>query len=107
MKKEKRIIYFGEDFTEKKGIYKEENTKFSDFKGLYQCYNRPSGAKQQIYEKYEDLLKKNTDDFNKLYYGVKGFNSCIFTLHAIVTKNKKTYYLYITPSYNYFEEIEA
>lgn len=101
----KNIINFGEDFAYKKGIF--NNPQMYDFKSLNQCFNRWSDAKDFIYYKYERMLRENTDNFNFLYYGIKSYNCNIITLHAIVEKNGKKYYLYITPSYNYYEEIEG
>lgn len=100
MKKEKRTINLGETFQEKKNIYK----KYGDYKTLYQCYTTCSHQKHSIYEKYEKMLFENCE---RVYcYGINTYNIFMFTLHSIVKKGNKYYYLLITPSYNYFEEIE-
>lgn len=100
-KKEKNTILIGESFTEKKGI---KNNYFIEFKTLDECYGRASDTKQYIYKKYYNLLLENSDEV--LQYGVRSYNSMIITLHAIIKKDNKLLYIFITPSYNWYEEIE-
>ena len=99
MRKEKKIIEIGENFTFKKGI---KDGYFTEYKTLYQCYNRPSDAKINIYNYYEKLLYNNCDAV--LNYGIRSYNSMIIVLHAEITKDNKRYYVKITPSYNWIEE---
>lgn len=101
-KKNNILMLGGEEFKRKNNIY-YNNYYSNNFKSLNQCYDRPSTTKQWIYNKYYDLLLNNTDSI--LEYGVRSYNTFMITLEAIIMKNKKRYYLMITPSYNYFMEI--
>ena len=101
-RKEKRELIIGEKFNEKKGIISHYNGY--NFYSLEQCYNTCSIAKRNIYDKYFKLIYDNSD--RVLRYGVKSYNSMIITLEAEVIKDDKKYYLMITPSYNWFEELE-
>jgi len=99
-RKEKRYLQIGEQFQEKKDLFIRGN-----YNALYECYNRPSEAKTNIYYKYLKLIDENSDDV--INYGIGSYNSMIITLEAIIKKDDKKYYLYITPSYNYFKELES
>lgn len=99
MKKEKRYLQLGEQFQEKNNLYIRGN-----YWGLYQCYDRPSGRKAYIYDYYLQLISQNVDRVKN--YGIASYNSMIITLEAIIEKEGKRYYIYITPSYNYFMELE-
>lgn len=103
-KREIKTIEIGETFKENKRIEENYYNRNSEYKTLYECYGRPSDAKIYIYNKYEKMLFDNCDCVYN--YGIRSYNSMIIVLHAIVRKNNKTYYLLITPSYNYFKEIE-
>ena len=96
----KNILNVGEDFKRKNNI---KNDYFKEYYTLNQCYNKWSIYKQQIYNYYYDLLQKNCDSV--INYGIRGFNCMIITLHAIIKKNNKKYYLLITPKNNYFMEL--
>lgn len=98
MKKEKRYLNLGEEFKEKNNLYIRGN-----YDGLYDCYDRPSGRKAYIYDYYERLLRDNADRVER--YGVASYNTMIITLEAIIQKDGKRYYIYITPSYNYYMEL--
>lgn len=100
MKKEKRFIQLGEQFQEKNNLFIKGNYDY-----LYDCYDRPSGRKAYIYDYYERLLRDNADRVE--CYGVASYNSMIITLEAIIEKEGKRYYIYITPSYNYYMELES
>ena len=100
MKKEKRYLNLGEEFKEKNNLYIRGN-----YDGLYNCYDRPSGRKAYIYDYYERLLRDNADRVER--YGVASYNTMIITLEADIIKDGKRYYIYITPSYNYFMELES
>ena len=99
MKKEKRYLQIGERFEEKNNLFIRGN-----FDSLFNCYDRPSYRKENIYGYYLRLLQDNADDVER--YGVASYNSMIITLEAIIKKEGKRYYIYITPSYNYYMEIE-
>ena len=99
MKKEKRYLKLGETFQEKNNLFIRGNYDY-----LYQCYDRPSGRKVYIYDYYERLLRDNADRVE--CYGVASYNTMIITLEAVIQKEGKRYYIYITPSYNYYMELE-
>lgn len=101
MKKEKRIINLGEEFKENKKM--EQGEYYKEFKTLRECYEKWSDTKERVYNYYRRLLNDNTDKVEK--YGVRSYNSMVIVLHAIVEKDNKKYYLVITPSHNYFNEI--
>lgn len=99
MKKEKRKIELGEEFTENKKITQEY---YNDFKTLRDCYGSWSNAKENIFNKYRRLLGDNA---KIIKYGIRSYNANVIILHAIVEKDNKKYYLVITPTYNWFNEI--
>ena len=98
----KRIIKMGEEFQENKRL---EQDFYTDFKRLDDCYSKCSDTKRNIYNYYYNLLKENTDKVEK--YGVRSYNCNFINLHAIVEKDNKKLYLLITPSHNYFNEMES
>lgn len=98
--KKAKTIDLGELFKVKKGLRCEY---LKEYKTLYNCYDRPSYAKQKIYNYYFDLLKNNCDDI--ISYGVRSYNTFMITLHAEIIKNNIKYYVMITPNYNYIEQI--
>ena len=101
MKKEKRIINLGEEFKENKKMVQEEYYK--EFKTLGECYDRWSDTKERVYNYYKNLLNENADKVEN--YGIRSYNANVIILHAIIEKDNKKYYLVITPSYNWFNEI--
>lgn len=96
----KRKIELGEEFVENKKMTQDY---WVDFKTLEDCYSKCSFAKINIFNRYKNLLLENADKV--IDYGVRGYNSMIITLHAIVEKDGKRFYLVITPSNNWFNEI--
>lgn len=98
--KKNNIINLGEDFKQKKNLRCDY---LREYKALYNCYTRPSQSKIYVYNKYFNLLKDNCDDI--IRYGVRSYNTFMITLHAEIIKDNKKYYVFITPSYNYIEEI--
>ena len=100
MKKEKRIINLGKEFKENKNFNMEY---WNEFKTLRECYEKWSDRKENIYNYYKNLLLDNTDKVEK--YGIRSYNCNVIILHAIVEKDNKKYYLVITPSHNYFNEL--
>ncbi len=101
MKKEKRIINLGEEFQENKKMVQEEY--YQEFKTLRECYGKWSDAKENVYNYYKNLLNNNADKVEN--YGIRSYNANVIILHAIIEKDNKKYYLVITPSYNWFNEI--
>ena len=94
------IINFGEDFYKKNSI---KNDYYTEFYTLNQCFNKWSTFKQNIYNYYYELLKKNSDKI--IDYGIRSYNSMIINLHSIIIKDNKKYYLLITPAHNYYMEL--
>ena len=72
-------------------------------RSLYDCYNRPSTAKQHIFNDWKEWANKN----NIEHFGVRSYNTSIFTLEGIYynKENNTNYYIYITPNYHYAYEI--
>ncbi len=101
MKKEKKKIIIGEEFTENKSI---QQGVYTDFKTLRQCFNSWSDAKENVFNYYKNIITNNCDEV--LNYGIRSHNGWIINLHAIVEKEGKKLYLVITPSYNWFKELE-
>lgn len=103
-KKNNNIIMLGgESFKKNTRLYYNDYFKDS-FKSLNECYNSWSDRKEYIFNHYYNMLV-NEKRVNILKYGVRSFNSNIIVLGAIIKKNNKKYYLMITPTYNYFNEI--
>ena len=98
MKKEKNKINIGEDFIEK-DLY-EYN---AEYKTLRECFDSWSDKKEEVYNKYLKLLNENTDKVER--YGIDSYNRNVIVLNAIVKKDNKKYYLYITPCHNWYKEI--
>lgn len=101
MKKEVRKLFLGETFEEKRSILKDR--AYYGYNTLYDCYDRCSYEKERIYEKYARLLHDNCDMVER--YGVKSYNTFMFTIHAEIIKDGVRYYVLITPSHNYFIEL--
>lgn len=101
MKKEKRIINLGKTFEEDKKI---EEGFYNQYLTLGQCYKTNwSDTKQEVYDDYKKMLTENCEEVEK--YGIKTYCGNFITLHAIVKKDGKRYYLYITKQHNRFKEI--
>ena len=58
------------------------------------CYLRPSEIKKRINNYWKNFFEKNCDSV--IYYGVRGYNSNMFTLNAIIIIKNIMYYVYIT-----------
>ena len=100
--RKREILSLGEDFIKKNSIDKNIQY-FNEYKTLKECYDRWSEAKESVYHYYYNLLQNNCDCVFK--YGIKSYNSMIIILHAAIKKDGKMYYLLITPSYNWYKEI--
>lgn len=98
--KKREILNIGEDFYYKGNI---NDVYYNQYKTLYECYNNWSYRKHEVFEYYKELLNDNCDDVLK--YGIRSYNSMIIVLHSIVIKDGKKYYLLITPSHNWYNEI--
>ena len=101
------MIIGNENFKMKKYINKSENEllfNYNLYKTIYECYERPSSTKVDIYNYWRNLLLNNCDDV--LYYGVDSYNGFMFTLHAIVKINDRLCYVYITKTRNEIQYIK-
>lgn len=104
MTKQKTIEIKGIIFEVQKTI---EDTLYYSGRNLYDCYNKPSYAKQKVYELWEDWYYNNFDYDNRVgSLTVHSYNSNIFTLTMGIIYNGKQYHLYITPSHNYISEVK-
>lgn len=97
MKKEK-ITINGVNFEKVKGGVNNINTNLKD---IYQCYDRPSQAKVNIFKEWCDFAKK-VDASN---YGIASYNANIFTFDFMFSYENAIYYAHITPSHNYICEV--
>lgn len=77
------------------GIIAINSVKNMKYKTLYDCYDRPSATKQQIYDDWLNWLP-NKDDI--MY--IRSYNTNFFTLWADVEWEGKEYYLEIYPTRN-------
>ena len=79
-------------------------------KHLCECYARPSREKERIFNQcQEETLELSNNlkmSIDWIFTGVKSFNTCIFTYQAKMEDDKRTIYILITPSYNYYYELE-
>ena len=74
---------------------------------LEDCYNKPSYAKQNIYEWWKNWYYNNFDYENRIgSLTVHSYNCNMFTLTMGIIYNGKKYHLYITPSHNYISEVK-
>lgn len=103
MRKNQTIILGNEDF-KYKGVISKEDLKYKSFKGLYECYNRPSDTKTRIYIEWSSRIY---DLGNMLKFGINGYNCHMFTLHSILKVDTKDYYIYITKTRQEIYEIEG
>lgn len=99
MRKEKRKIEIGEEFVANKNFTQEY---YESYKTLRECYGRWSDAKENIFNYYKKLLEDNS---KVIKYGIRSYNANVITLHAEIEKDNKKYYLVITPSHNWYNEI--
>ena len=62
---------------------------------IWDCYNRPSATKENIYRNWENWAYQN----NLALFGVRSYNCNVFTLECVyITANDgNLYYLEITP----------
>lgn len=65
---------------------------------LWDCYDRPSATKEEIYRKWQSWAYQN----NITLFGVRSYNCNVFTLEgAYITANDgNLYYIEITPCYH-------
>ena len=103
MRKQKTIELKGIIFEVQKAI---KGTLYYSGRDLYDCYNKPSYAKQGIYEWWKKWYN-NFEYKNRVgIITVHSYNSNIFTLTMGIIYNGKQYHLYITPSHNYISEVK-
>lgn len=86
-----------EVFDMKKYINRSENELLFNsniYKSIYECYDRPSITKANIYTYWKNILSANCDDV--IYYGIDSYNGWMFTLHSLIKIDNKLCYVYIT-----------
>lgn len=66
---------------------------------IYDCYDRPSHAKQSIYDSWLNWYTEDTQD-RVDYFGVSGYNCMSFSLQAIYYGDYGIYLLSITKAHN-------
>lgn len=106
MKKNKIIKIGNEDFTIKSKPIDIATATHREIqlKDLYECYTRPSTAKEEIYRHYRNLL--NGDEKVKVYaYGVETYNGFFINLGAYITIDGEDYYTYITSTKNWLYKV--
>ena len=104
MRKQKTIELKGIIFEVQKAI---DDRLYYSGRDLYDCYNKPSYAKQNIYEWWKNWYYDNFDYENRIgNLTVHSYNCNMFTLTMGIIYNGKQYHLYITPSHNYISEVK-
>ena len=98
----KITIKIGNDEYVYKGEISLDYANNNYFKDVYNCYDRPSKAKLDIYKEWFNEL--NTYTIVKRY-GIKSYNAHLIILNAIVKFKDKLYYLIIRKSGNEIYEI--
>ena len=66
---------------------------------LDECYNKPSQAKINIYDEWNEFRYKNCGLCGAC--GVASFNTMCFTLDFIISNGFDNFYAHITPAHNY------
>lgn len=101
-RKEKMFINLGEEF-ELIGDIKKSDIDKKEFKSCYECYERPSDTKKDIYNRYSYMLDNYSDIV--LQYGINSYNVYNITLHAVILYKNEMYYCYITKTKNVIARI--
>ena len=97
MKARNTIQIGNKTFTVQHSKYaKVSNLLYASGRTLDDCYTRPSATKQSIY--WDWLMWAN--DNNVQYFGVRSYNSNMFTLQGMVEIDGLYYILEITPTRN-------
>ena len=104
MRKNQVIILGNEEF-KFKGVISREDLKDKTFRGIYQCYTKPSTAKIKIFLEWASKIYDIDNDFLK--FGISSYNVNMFTLHSILKVDNKSYYIYITKTRQEIYEIEG
>ena len=79
---------------------------YDDKGSLYDCYNRPSHAKERAFKYCEELRDKYQDAETRSYYGILGYNTCTFSYGFIGKYEGKKAVFYITRANDYVAIIE-
>lgn len=72
-----------------------------ELKRLENCYNKASARKYYVYKFWQEFALNNNSG---AYYGIASYNSMMFTFDAQIDFEGKSYYIHITPTYNYIME---
>lgn len=93
----KNITIDNRTFEVKRSKYANANNLYRySHRGIYQCYDRPSTTKVEIYHDWEKWVYMNDVE----YFGIKSYNSNIFTLQGLINYQGQIYILEITPTRN-------
>lgn len=104
MRKQKTIELKGITFEVQKEIY---DKLYYSGRDLYDCYNKASYTKQNIYDWWKDWYYNNFDYESRIgIITVHSYNTAMFTLTMGIIYNSKQYHLYITPGHNYISEVK-
>ena len=79
------------------------NSRNYHFPALYNCYEKPSYRKVSIYEewfKWFEATKQNEEWQYKATFGVRSYNTNVFTLGITLVYEQVWYYLEIFPTRN-------
>ena len=79
---------------------------YDDKGDLYDCYDRPSTAKERAFKYCEELRDKYQDVETRSYYGILGYNTCTFSYGFIGKYEGKKAVFYITHANDYVAIIE-
>ena len=105
----KKIRVFGRVFAMEKvkGIY----GNYCKLQRLEDCYNRPSVTKMSIFSDWVEFFTANFPIKNyygySLEYGVRSYNSQIFTFDAVYRTPTATLHFHITPTHHYLTVYET
>lgn len=98
-RKEKNYIKIGsEDFELQKDELRYTEVIRRDYKDLFDCYQKCSSKKYDIFTYYYNLLENNS--LHVIRYGIKSYNANIITIQALIDIDYQEYYVYITPTKN-------
>ena len=98
-RKEKNYIKIGSvDFELQKDELKYTEVLRKDYNDIFNCYQKCSGKKYEVFTYYYNLLDSGSDEI--LQYGINSYNCNIITLHSIINIDYQKYYIYITPTKN-------
>lgn len=102
MRKRQTIAILNAQF-ELCGTIEDKPNLYYGYRSLYQCYGRPSTAKEHIYDGWYHFFRSLKTDESE--HGIISFSVHFFTYGGVVEWNNKKYYLVITYAHNRAYEI--